>query len=582
MPRKPGRSRRRPPNRSATRGQDGRIDHPSKPRPDDHPALADPATGELMQGLRRSLHSGDPATFLVDAGAVIALAEATDADLPEDWVGLLEAFAEIDIAETTALLYVARAFAGDDLRRRRLQRILDTRRQPMPGYVTGLGEAQVSTAYFMGDELGDGDNIILGIDFPDGSAITAIAYVDHNMGTIVKDGFFIGEHIEVVRERYLELIRGQGDGSGDLPPLGLGEARDRIEEALENLDRLHPDWEQDGWPLARPLLELFLATMPEPDERATSPLLDASDCERAFWASPEGAELERGPAVMDAVGELLEFAEEHSRDPLRWSPVVVEVCVRELAFDATVSDGAVDEIPSVLPRIVRFAHRTRGISPERTAQTLAAIEEWLPVLEVSRATGITAALRESNDLYAAAMSGDPAPLMRHRLVQTLGSDAAVAALDDSPHPDEELDLAVVPEDLHDRVTAISDHLDRLCDADLPNLDVEFRTVCRRFLVGVASRAPDVLRRRSKDVNTASTIAWFLAGENNLIGEPPQRVRAQTIVAVVGAPSSPDRARTLSLAYTGAPGGYPASPALGAPLLVSRYRRELVEQRERYW
>ncbi|MGA8046447.1 MAG: hypothetical protein WCA30_09290 [Dermatophilaceae bacterium] len=582
MPRKPGRSRRRPPNRSATRGQDGRIDHPSKARPDDHPALADPATGELMQGLRRSLHSGDPATFLVDASAVIALAEATDADLPEDWVGLLEAFAEIDIAETTALLHVASAFAADDLRRRRLQRILDTRRQPMPGYVTGLGDAQVSAAYFMGDELGDGDNIILGIDFPDGSAMTAIAYIDHNMGTIVKDGFFIGEHIEVVRERYLELIREQGDSTSELPPMGLGEARDRIEEALENLDRLHPDWEQDGWPLARPLLELFLGTMPEPDERTTSPLLDASDCERAFWASPEGAELERESAVMDAVGELLEFAEEHSHDPLRWSAVVVEVCVRELAFDVTVSDSAVDEIPRVLPRIVRFAHRTRGISPERTAETLAAIDEWVPVLEVSRATGITAALRQSNDLYAAAMSGDLGPLMRHRLVETLGSDEAVAALDDSPHPDEELDLAAVPDDLHERVRAISGHLDRLCAAGLPNLDLEFRTVGRRFLVGIASRAPEVLRRRSKDVNTASTIAWFLARENNLIGGPPKRVRAQTISEVIGAPSNSDRARTLSMAYTGARHRYLDNPALGAPLLVSRYRRELMEQRERYW
>ena len=44
----------------------------------------------------------------------------------------------------------------------------------MPGYVTGLGEAEVTSAYFMGDELGDGDNIILGIDFPDGTAMTAM------------------------------------------------------------------------------------------------------------------------------------------------------------------------------------------------------------------------------------------------------------------------------------------------------------------------------------------------------------------------------------------------------------------------
>src|SRR5688572_4270916 len=104
MPKKPGRSRRRPPNRSATRGPKGSENHPSGSRLDEHPALTDPATSDLIQGLRRSLRSGDPATFLVDASALIALAEETEADLPEDWVGLLGACAEIDIAETTALL----------------------------------------------------------------------------------------------------------------------------------------------------------------------------------------------------------------------------------------------------------------------------------------------------------------------------------------------------------------------------------------------------------------------------------------------------------------------------------------------
>lgn len=285
------------------------------------------------------------------------------------------------------------------------------------------------------------------------------------------------------------------------------------------------------------------------------------------------------------MGAVLRFAEEHSRDPLRWSPVVVEVCVRELAFDVTVSESAGDEIPRVLPVIVRFAHRTRGISPERTAETLAAIDEWIPVFEASRATGITAALRKSNELYAAAMSGDLGPLIRHRLIEALGSEEAVATLDDAPHPDEELDLSAVPEDLHERITAISGHLDRLCSIGLPAMDMEFRTVCRRFLVGTAARGPQVLRRPSKDANTASTIAWFLAKENGLIGGPP-RVRAQQLVEVIGAPSSLSRAGSLRAAYTGDPhrgsraGAF--GPALGPALLVSRRRRELMEQRERYW
>lgn len=581
MPKKTGRSRRRPPNRSATRSTASRSRHPSA-GPSDLPVPEGSEGQDLMMGLRRSLRSGDPAAFLVDASAVVTLATATEADLPDGWVGLLEAMCEIDIAETTALLHVASAFAGDDLSRHRLLRVLATRRQPMPGYVTGLREARVTSAYFMGDDLGDGDNVILGIAFPDGTRMTAIVYIDHNMGTIVKDGFFIGERVELVRERYLELIEEQGDTTSDLPPMELGEARGRIEEALDNLDMFHPDWEQDGWPLARPLLELLLETMPEPDEVSGAAAPEVADVVSAFWLSPEGAELERTTDELDAVDELFDFAADHCRDPLRWSPVVVEVCLRELTFDPTVSDSAAEQIPRALPSVIRFAHRTRGIPPERTTETLAAVVEWAPVLEAGRAMGITAAIRESEELYAAALAGDLGPLMRHRLLEVLGSEDAVVALDDTPHPDEELDLSNVPADLHERVTAISGHLDRLCAGGLPPVDTEFRTVCRRFLTGVAARGPEVLRRRAKDVNTASTIAWFLAKENNLIGPPPDRLRAYTLVEVIGAPSSQDRAWALRDAYTQDEGSYLRPAALGPGLLVSRRRRELMLERDRYW
>lgn len=76
----------------------------------------------------------------------------------------------------------------------------------MPGFVTGLVEAPVTTAYIMGDDLGDSDSIILGVDFPDDTAMTAIASVDHTMGTIGKDGFLIGELVEAVRDRYPKFI----------------------------------------------------------------------------------------------------------------------------------------------------------------------------------------------------------------------------------------------------------------------------------------------------------------------------------------------------------------------------------------
>ena len=39
--------------------------------------------------------------------------------------------------------------------------------------------------------LGDGDSLLLGARLP-GYELTAVIYIDHNLGTIVKDAFTVG------------------------------------------------------------------------------------------------------------------------------------------------------------------------------------------------------------------------------------------------------------------------------------------------------------------------------------------------------------------------------------------------------
>ncbi|MFC7485668.1 hypothetical protein ACOCJ7_04010 [Knoellia sp. CPCC 206453] len=547
------------------------------------------ATPELLTGLRTALRAKDFTEFLVIASVLGDAGRDYDAQpAPEGWASFVDSMIEVNYAETTALLHVIAATTPDDIERRHIRRALATRRQPTPTTVTGLAEAQVDAAYFMGDELGDGDNVILGITWPTGERATAVAYIDHNMGTIVKDGFFIGEPVEAIVDRFIQIAREAGDRSVTPVPTDLADSRARIEQGLANLDDFLPDWEQDGWPLCRSLLEFFVRTLPAGGTGYAGHAaydVDVTELVETFLNSLEARSLSSTRPTRDAAAALLEFAVDHSGDALRWSPVSVEVClVNELPLDPELTEQALDAVPDVLPALVRYAHRELRISPGGTTETLQSVTRWLPRFQLIRGLGANSAVRDYKAHLAAARTGPYGPANRAQLVETLGSEAAVDALDDVPLPDEPLDLDGITGEARDRVLAIAVHLDRLIDeGPFDALGVEFRTACRRFLTGVARHDPDVVTRRSKDANTAAAIAWLLARANDLIGEPPSRLRAGELWSFFAVSSPPStRAETLARTYTNGR-TRSTTDALGDPaLLVGRYRRRLLELREECW
>ena len=77
----------------------------------------------------------------------------------------------------------------DDLLAARLRQVLKGRRQPMPLWLTDLESAGVQRVVEMTHALGDGDDYFLEVRLPTGEMMTALVYVDHNMGGIVKDAF---------------------------------------------------------------------------------------------------------------------------------------------------------------------------------------------------------------------------------------------------------------------------------------------------------------------------------------------------------------------------------------------------------
>src|SRR5260370_42222397 len=122
--------------------------------------------------------------------------------LPE----LIESFAEVVLPETTALLAALAELSPDELTRARARRALATRPHPVPDWLSRLGEASVYRAVESTHVLGDGDNVLLGARLP-GHELTAIIYIDHNLGTVVKDAFPTPSPVSDVAERPRDAAR---------------------------------------------------------------------------------------------------------------------------------------------------------------------------------------------------------------------------------------------------------------------------------------------------------------------------------------------------------------------------------------
>lgn len=110
---------------------------------------------------------------------------------------LAESFVETSHAETTAALTVLKAMVPDDVMAARVGRELVVRRQPMPDWLTGLDRTRVdSRVWCMTHVLGDGDDYVLAATLPSGHSLSALVYVDHNLGTVVKDAFVVPESLD--------------------------------------------------------------------------------------------------------------------------------------------------------------------------------------------------------------------------------------------------------------------------------------------------------------------------------------------------------------------------------------------------
>lgn len=522
-----------------------------------------------MQELKRALYADHPLDLLALVSSVMEVATAPSHPFEEAPPGpglaeLVESFLGTDLAPSTAALHVIAALTDDEELADRIRVVLAGRTQPVPAWLRDLEAAKADRVVEMKDAaLLDGENYYIGVELPDGSAFTLVAYVDNNLGRVLKDGFVVPEALDETvlmvsahPERDSDLTFGHVDPAW---------ARAYVGQAVEVGAMTYPPLTSETWPQARPLLRWALRLLPEGGEvHEHEPMSDAAKDAliEEFVAAPEGKAYARHPEARGLLGPLVWLGTDYGNgDPLRWSPVRVEMLLADY-FPRKVMAPLEEMVllPDVLTAWVRFGHRVRGIRRDRTEETVRAIAAWTPTY-LSR--------------LSPEVGYDFGPGYLEDLV---GGPEALESLTSDPLPGAEpFDWIGVRDDIRPKIEEIL----ALCDASAErDLDLEHRTANRRLLHRLAVADPDYFLGRATARTSAAAVAWMIAHANDSVG-PYSDVTTGELLELFGAKSASQRAdlfrKKLGMPRHSAVNG---PMVLGTPeLLVSARRAEIIAERD---
>lgn len=547
----------------------------------------------MLQNLRRTLRSGEPLDLLMLVSGLLHITDERARDpfhheQPQlDLNTLVDSFISFSVPETTAILTVLRALSADQVMGARIGRELDNRSHSMPGWLSALSHPLAEPdVWFLTHTLGDGDDYLVGVKLSTGQRLSALIYVDHNLGTVVKDAFVVPDSLEDLAIRLGNLI---DDPDQSLTRTDPATARAIVERAIDFGSHMYPPLESDTWPMSRPLVEWLLRQLPsggvapEPREWSEEELgAIAAD----FFASGFGAPLDRQDerSLLDSV---LWFGSSYNNgDPLRWSPVSVELILLDWFPRKVIADVPyLAKLPNLLRAYIRYCHHRQQIRPLLTRETLDAVDHFEPeyqrIIRTTRPQGPAALLAGLLDSYEDSWDdGNDSSYMMDRLANQVGGRQQLHDLDTQPLPDEPFEWAGIPADIHPAVQLVLDTCDRCADE---LLDVEHRTAMRRFLGRVAAGDPEIFRRKASPIRAAAAVAWVICRANSSVGGYGAGLPVKELMAWFGVTGSVSQRAAPMLRANGVnPDRLYGSMELGAAdLLTSTERARIIQIRDRW-
>ena len=526
---------------------------------------------DLISELRSTLGQVHPLGFLAEASSIIEALDSRDRDpfAPDrdnDTPTVQEMTDILSSSGRNETASLAAAFAHlallDEDRQHAHQVVTDRHLRQIPSWLADLAQTEVAGALAMGDILGDGTNVMIGLTLPGGHPLTILVYVDHVDGHSATDGFAIPDTLEGVERAYRQAGTAelQPHEQIEFRPLDPRDAAAMIVEAVDLGARTFPRYETESWPAARPLVE-WVTRLVGPGGTSGLEWQEWSEGQigaavAGFLDGEHGRE-HRSPESAGLVDTLIWFGNGYGHgDPYQWSPKRIE----QFLFD-WVPRKLIDEsttlrrIPDLLRSFIRHGHALRDIPAtvtEAVVDTIRIMEpEFNLLIGETRDAPLSRALAEVGGYDLSDIPG----------LGDLTFNDSLFAAEDAPGgstpngsrpvlPDEEIPWDEIDESVRDRVEIVAGHIDRACDA---LLSVEYRTACRRLLTRTALGEPAIFTRRSRDDYTAMAVIWAIGQANGLFdGEfrvkdltgffeaKPSNLsqRAATLLTAAGLPDRP--------------------------------------------
>jgi hypothetical protein len=251
------RHKHRPSGRTTPKGTRP-AERPRHPDRDAPPFVADAAA---CLGERSPFSLVSMASALVEVTSPRPLDAWPGAQRKErpDAASLFLSFAQTEHPAMGALALAAAALVPDELLASRVRKAVDPQALLQgPAWLGSIGSIEITGTAVQTDPFGDGDNVLVSWRWADGSPGTAVIYIDHNMGTLVKDAFVIPENGDRVAAKYASF----GEQHLSRAAIDPADARARVLAAIEQGDHTVPPVETDTWPMCRPVVEWLLRHLP--------------------------------------------------------------------------------------------------------------------------------------------------------------------------------------------------------------------------------------------------------------------------------------------------------------------------------
>ena len=265
----------------------------------------------------------------------------------------------------------------DDVLRVRIRRELAARPKVEPACLANLSETSTYRAVRMRHIIGDGDSIMLGARLPGGHELTCLVYIDHNLGTLVKDAFVVPASIA---NMVAEFRRVTEDPDTRWDDVSLADARAWVEAAIELAAITFPPLETETWPACRALVEWITRGLPEGGTGYQRPQWDSAalaGLTDRFFASPYGARLTIPITAACSIPALV-WHRLRPRRPAALEPVKVEILLDDSIPARSWRCGVPGQGARSAAGVRPLAHAEIGLRSDLTDETLAAIDDWEP------------------------------------------------------------------------------------------------------------------------------------------------------------------------------------------------------------